>query len=60
VEEPREVGLKDYAERAELVLMTVHFIRSSPVRARRISAVQERRVTDFCRGPTHSSTGRVK
>ena len=58
VEEPREVGLKDYAEQGEF--MKVHFIERFTKPGEEISLYKNGGFTDFCRGPHIPSTGRVK
>ena len=58
VEEPREVGLKDYAEQGEF--MKVHFIERFTQPGEEISLYKNGGFTDFCRGPHVPSTGRVK
>jgi threonyl-tRNA synthetase len=58
VEEPREVGLKDYAEHGEF--MKVHFIEKFTSPGEEISLYRNGGFTDFCRGPHIPSTGRVK
>ena len=58
VEEPREIGLKDYAEHGEF--MKVHFIEKFTKPGEEISLYKNGGFTDFCRGPHIPSTGRVK
>jgi threonyl-tRNA synthetase len=58
VEEPREVGLKEYAEHGDF--MKVHFIEKFTKPGEEISLYKNGGFTDFCRGPHIPSTGRVK
>jgi threonyl-tRNA synthetase len=58
VEEPREVGLKDYAASGEF--MKVYFIEKFTRPGEEISLYKNGGFTDFCRGPHIPSTGRVK
>jgi threonyl-tRNA synthetase len=58
VEEPREVGLKDYENSGEF--MKVHFIERFTKPGDTISLYKNGNFTDFCRGPHVPSTGRVK
>ncbi len=57
-EEPREKGLKDYAQQGEF--MKVHFIERFTKPGEQISLYRNGEFTDFCRGPHVPSTGRVK
>ena len=58
VEEPREVGLEEYAAEGEF--MKVHFIEKFTQPGETISLYRNGDFTDFCRGPHIPSTGRVK
>jgi threonyl-tRNA synthetase len=58
VEEPREVGLAEYAAHGEF--MKVHFIEKFTRPGERISLYKNGGFADFCRGPHIPSTGRVK
>ena len=58
VEEPREVGLKEYAAQGDF--MKVHFIEKFTKPGEEISLYKNGGFTDFCRGPHIPSTGRVK
>ncbi len=56
--EPREQGLKDYAQHGEF--MKIHFIERFTAPGEEISLYRNGNFTDFCRGPHVPSTGRVK
>jgi threonyl-tRNA synthetase len=56
--EPREMGLKDYAEHGDF--MKVHFIEKFTKPGEEISLYRNGGFVDFCRGPHVPSTGRVK
>jgi len=58
VEEPREVGLREYVEHGDF--MKVHFIEKFTHPGEQISLYKNGSFTDFCRGPHIPSTGRVK
>jgi threonyl-tRNA synthetase len=58
VEEPRDAGLKEYAEHGDF--MKVYFIEKFTRPGEQISLYKNGGFTDFCRGPHIPSTGRVK
>jgi threonyl-tRNA synthetase len=58
VEEPREVGLEEYAAHGDF--MKVYFIEKFTRPGEEISLYKNGDFTDFCRGPHIPSTGRVK
>jgi threonyl-tRNA synthetase len=58
VEEPRDEGLKEYAEHGDF--MKVYFIEKFTRPGEEISLYKNGGFTDFCRGPHIPSTGRVK
>ena len=57
-QEPRELGLAEYAQQGEF--MKVHFIERFTQPGDEISLYRNGGFVDFCRGPHVASTGRVK